>query len=232
MLIAHRGIHNNLDIPENSIKAFNKAMNENIAIELDIQLTKDNKLVVFHDYNLKRMTNNNSLIEDLTLKEIKELKLLDTNEQIPTLEEVLKLINGKILIDIEIKNTKRINNIVNILINNLNSYKGEIIIKSFNPKIIKKLKKITDNYKYGLLIKEKYPKKLQTLIMKSNLILLYCRPNFLAISKNLSKTKRFKKLKNKYPIYIWTIKNTNEIDIYKDYGEHYICNNLPYKKSL
>ena len=45
-------------------------------------------------------------------------------------------------------------------------------------------------------------------------------------------TKAFKKLKNKYPIYIWTIKNTNEIDIYKDYGEHYICNNLPYKKSL
>lgn len=232
MLIAHRGIHNNLDIPENSIKAFNKAINENIAIELDIQLTKDNELIVFHDHNLKRMTNNNSLVEDLNLKEIKQLKLLDTNEHIPTLEEVLNLINGKVLIDIEIKNTKRINNIVNILINNLNSYKGEIIIKSFNPKIIKKLKKITYNYKYGLLIKEKYPKKLQTLIMKSNLILLYCRPNFLAISKNLSKTKRFKKLKNKYQIYIWTIKNTNEIDIYKDYGEHYICNNLPYKKSL
>ena len=73
-----------------------------------------------------------------------------------------------------------------------------------------------------------YPKKIQTLIMRSNLILLYCRPDFLAISKGLAKTRRFKKLRKKYPIYIWTINGINEIKRYKNYGDHYICNNLPY----
>ena len=56
VLIAHRGIYNNLNIPENSIKSFKKAVNNGIPIELDIHLTKDNKLVVFHDDNIIRMT--------------------------------------------------------------------------------------------------------------------------------------------------------------------------------
>lgn len=232
MLVAHRGIHNNIDIPENSILAFKKSLKENIAIELDIHLTSDNELVVFHDDNLKRMTNNNSLIEKLTLKEIKKLKLLNTEESIPTLKEVLELVDGKVLIDIEVKDTNRIKDIVFKLIEILDSYKDSILIKSFNPKIIRKLRKLNSSYTYGLLLKKKYSNKFHTFIMNSNLVLLYSRPNFLAISKELAKTKRFKKLRKKYPIYIWTIKSLDEVDKYKKYGEHYICNNLPYKKSL
>jgi len=53
LLFAHRGVHNNVDIPENSIKAFKYAIENNLNIELDVQLTKDNTLVVFHDENLK-----------------------------------------------------------------------------------------------------------------------------------------------------------------------------------
>ena len=56
-IIAHRGIHNNLDIPENSIKSFKEAIKQKLPIEFDVQLTKDNKIIIFHDYNLKRMTN-------------------------------------------------------------------------------------------------------------------------------------------------------------------------------
>lgn len=228
MLVAHRGIHNNIDIPENSISSFKEALKLNIAIELDVQLTKDNELVVFHDDSLKRMTGINNSVEDLSLQQIKKLNLLETTEKIPTLNEVLDLIDGKVLIDIEIKNTKRIKEITKKLISTLNTYNGEFIIKSFNPTIIMRLRKLNNTYTYGLLMMKKYPKKLQTLIMKSNLVLLYCRPNFLAISKSLAKTRRFKKLRKKYPIYIWTIKSSTEIDKYKDYGEHYICNNLPY----
>lgn len=228
MLVAHRGIHNNLDIPENSILAFKRCLELKTAIELDIQLTSDNELVVFHDDNLKRMTGIDAIVEDLSLDEIKNLRLLDTKEKIPRLEEILTLVNGRVLIDIEVKNTKRIKTVCNRLINILNSYNGDIIIKSFNPKIIRYLRKLNNTYTYGLLIMKIYPKKIHTLIIKSNLILLYCRPDFLAISKELAKTKRFKKLRKKYPIYIWTIKNVNEIQKYKNYGEHYICNNLPY----
>ena len=55
-IIAHRGIHDNEKIPENSLKAFKLTMDKNIPIELDIHLTKDNEFIVFHDDNLKRMT--------------------------------------------------------------------------------------------------------------------------------------------------------------------------------
>ena len=228
MLVAHRGIHNNIDIPENSLLAFKKALELNTAIELDIRLTKDNELVVFHDNNLKRMTGINSCIEDLSLHEIKKIKLNNTDEDIPTLKEVFTLIQGKVLIDIEIKNTVRINEVAEKLIELLHSYDGDVMIKSFNPKIIRKLRKINSSYKYGLLIADKYDTRFQSIIMKSNLILYYCKPNFLAISKKLSKTKRFINLRKKYPIYIWTIKSIDEINIYKEYGDHYICNNLPY----
>ena len=232
MLISHRGIHNNIDIPENSLLAFKRALEENLPIELDVHLSKDLKLVVFHDDNLERMTSVNKHIEDLTLKELRELRLLTTNELIPTFEEVLSLVDGKVLLDIEVKNTKKIKEVSELLIRCLQNYKGEVIIKSFNPIIIRKLRQINNSYNYGLLMTHKYNSKLHDLIMKSNLILKYSKPDFLAVSKKLIKTKRIKKLRKKYPIYIWTIKYDYEIEKYKNYCDSYICNNLPFQKQI
>ena len=97
--IAHRGVHNNIDVPENSLLAFKKAKDLNLPIELDIQITKDNQIIVFHDYNLKRMTNIDKNIKDCTYQELTTIKLLKTKEKIPLLKEVLKLINGKVLLE-------------------------------------------------------------------------------------------------------------------------------------
>ena len=63
-VIAHRGIHDNKEIPENSLKAFKLSIENNLTIELDIQLTKDNHLIVFHDANLKRMTGIDKQLSD------------------------------------------------------------------------------------------------------------------------------------------------------------------------
>ena len=67
--ICHRGLHNSND-SENGIKAFKNALNAKMAIELDVHLTKDNELVVFHDSSTLRMTSKEGIIEDLTLEEI------------------------------------------------------------------------------------------------------------------------------------------------------------------
>ena len=69
--IAHRGMFDNIKIPENSIASFKKALKYNYSIELDVQLTKDNILVVFHDENLKRMTNLDKLVCETNYEEIK-----------------------------------------------------------------------------------------------------------------------------------------------------------------
>lgn len=100
--IAHRGLHNE-EFTENGIKAFQNAIDHGVAFEFDIHLTKDNELVVCHDENLIRTTGKDGIIEDLTLKEIKEnYHLLDGGE-IPTLQEVLDLNKEKVPMVIEMK---------------------------------------------------------------------------------------------------------------------------------
>ena len=76
LLISHRGIFDNETIPENSLAAFRKAKNLNIPIELDVQLTKDQEVIVFHDINLKRMCGIDKYIEDVTYQELQQLTLL------------------------------------------------------------------------------------------------------------------------------------------------------------
>ena len=100
--IAHRGLHNE-SFTENGLKAFENAINHGVAFEFDIHLTKDNELVICHDENLVRTTGKEGVIEDLTLKEIKQnYRLLDGGE-IPTLQEVIDLNHGRVPMVIELK---------------------------------------------------------------------------------------------------------------------------------
>ena len=215
LIIAHRGIHNNIDIPENSILAFKQALKKNIPIELDVQLTKDNVLIVFHDENLKRMTNKDILVKDITYNKLKELNLLNTKEKIPTFNEVIKLVNGKVLLDIEIKDTKLINTISEKVMEELNDYNYPFVIKSFNPKIVRYFYKHYPNIKRGLLIKDNYYNA-----PLGKITLFYCKPNFLAISKKIIKKYKTKK----YDLLVWTIKNKDEMNNFKDITNNYICN--------
>ena len=101
-LIAHRGLHND-KYPENSLGAFKRAIRKNYIIEFDVHLLKDGTAVVFHDDNLYRMCGKRKKIKDFTYDELKKIKLLDTNYTIPTLDSVLKLIEGKVPIIVELK---------------------------------------------------------------------------------------------------------------------------------
>ena len=86
---AHRGLHDKkIGIPENSMAAFREAIRANKGIELDVHLTKDKKIAVFHDDSLKRMCKVSGTIEEKTWEELKKLRLLETAEPIPLLEDV------------------------------------------------------------------------------------------------------------------------------------------------
>ena len=100
--VAHRGLWNE-KVSENSLEAFRLAIKNNVAIELDIHLTKDNDLVVIHDEKLERLTGKEGIVEDLTTKELQEnYKLLD-GQTIPRFEEVLELVNEQVPILVELK---------------------------------------------------------------------------------------------------------------------------------
>ena len=127
--IAHRGLFNSNDI-ENGKQAFNNAITNNIAMEFDVHLTKDNNLVVIHDTSLKRVTNKDGIVEELTLKEIKENYKLLNGEEIMTFDELLKLVDERVGIVVELKSykrnslmlAKRVNESLKAIKNKKNSY--------------------------------------------------------------------------------------------------------------
>ena len=225
-IIAHRGAFNNSDVPENSLKAFQKAMDLGYAIELDVQLTKDNVLIVFHDDNLERMTGLNQLVSNTFYSEIKELFLLDTKEKIPTFQEVLNLILEKVFLDIEIKPTKKKKEVCDLLLNELKDY-HHYSLKSFQPAIVKYLKKQNLSVEVGYLIDYHYSNVFYQTILPSKYLIHYLKPDFLSIHKKLLLNKKFQKILHNYPYSIWTIK---EKDL-KDYFQcTLICNDLLTKK--
>lgn len=102
--IAHRGLHDlSPNTPENSLSAFSAAIAHGLAIETDIHITADGEVVVFHDDTLTRMCGDNRRVEDLTLQELCEMCLADTNEHIPSLQEALALVAGRVPLLIEFK---------------------------------------------------------------------------------------------------------------------------------
>ena len=214
-LIAHRGVHNK-KIKENTIEAFKKAIDNNYIIELDVHLTKDNHLIVFHDNDLKRLGNIDKNIKDCTLKEIKEVKEI----KIPTLEEVLNLVNNKVPLLIEIKMDNPL--IVDPLIELLDTYKGRFALMSFSTDIIKEIDKKRKNYIKGLLIGntgKNIIDKLKNIckIKKMNL-------DFLSVSINVANGRFIKHFK--LPIIIWTITNKEDYEIYKNKAYNLTCENI------
>ena len=220
IFIAHRGIYNNLNIPENSMKSFKRAINSNVSIELDIHLTKDNKLVVFHDDNLIRMTGTYKKIRKCMYDELKQFNLLSTEEKIPLLSDVLKLVDGKVLIDIEIKDDKRISKTCKELIKLLDNYNGFILIQSFHPKYINYLKKVRPKYICGLLITN--AKGFCYNIMDSKIILDILKPDFIAYNKNIISCRKVQKLREKMCVISWTIKSREELENIKKYSDSII----------
>ena len=131
---AHRGYHDKPVIPENSLPAFRRAIERGFGAELDVHLLKDGTLAVFHDSNLRRCANVEGEIEDLTLDELKQLRLEGTDEQIPTFDEVLALFEHATPLIIELK-TARGNHkaLAKAVCERLDSYQGEFCIESFDP---------------------------------------------------------------------------------------------------
>lgn len=149
---AHRGLHdNNSDAPENSMKAFKKAVDAGYGIELDVQLTKDKIPVIFHDDNLLRVCGEKGAIGDYTWKELKQFRLFDTEETIPKFEEVLQLVDGQVPLIIEIKCNYLSLEICRLTYEKIKSYNGIYCVESFHPLAIRWFKKHAPNIMRGQL---------------------------------------------------------------------------------
>lgn len=131
--IAHRGFHQHPTIPENSLIAFKEAMKRGYAIELDVRLSQDGEVVVFHDRTLTRLTGQEGNVDETSLETLKSFKLFGTQETIPTLKEVLALVNGVVPLLVEIKTDGDIKVVAKKVAEVLDDYTGEFAIQSFHP---------------------------------------------------------------------------------------------------
>ena len=150
-VIAHRGASG--DFPENTLLAFNQAITQQAdGIEFDVQYHHSGHFVVFHDNYLERQTNGKGTINHYSLTNLQQLDA-GQKQFIPTLEQALATINGRCIVNIEIKSstddesclqemTQKLMTILTIAINQHNFISSQLIVSSFNHLLLAKIKKL------------------------------------------------------------------------------------------
>lgn len=139
---AHRGLHNKENgVPENSETAFSLAALCGFGMEFDLQLTQDNYVVVHHDHTILRTCGEDKLISDLTLGELHQYRLFGTQEKVPLFSDVLKLVDGRTPLIIELKGYNDPELLCSRVMEELMGYKGLYCVESFDPRIVRWFRK-------------------------------------------------------------------------------------------
>lgn len=217
---AHRGLHDPKEgVPENSMAAFRRAVEGGYGIELDVQLSKDDIPVIFHDATLTRMCGVDKQVNELTLAQLKELRLAGTGEQIPTFREFLELVDGRVPLIVEIKMEKRNDRIPEEVNRLLSDYKGVYCIESFHPAALIWYRKHRPDVFRGQLCtnfnKENQNRSLPLFLLGKMLTNIAARPDFIAYNwlyrSDLSR-KICCRLYHALPV-AWTVRSQEELDI-------------------
>ena len=237
-MFAHRGYHDIAHrIPENSMTAFHAAIQHGYGIELDLHLTRDGQLIVFHDDTLERLCGRPGRVEDLTYDELKSLCLLGTDERIPLFSEVLAAVNGRVPLLIELKIPTFSLKICEETYRILKSYSGHYMIQSFNTMGLRWFRLHAPHILRGQLAEHLTARECrEAWLLKFLVQNLFCnflgRPDF--ISYRLSDLPHLSVLLLKYifrvPIAVWTLTTNEElkkgmsgyhIQIFEKHGENY-----------
>ncbi|MFC3629026.1 glycerophosphodiester phosphodiesterase family protein [Paracoccus angustae] len=138
--IAHRGLHGP-GVPENSLAAARAAIDAGYGIELDIQPARDGRPMVFHDYDLARLTGVQGVVTDLDPDALAVQRLLGTDQTVPTLRQFLDLVAGRVPLLIEIKDQDMslgpdIGLLHKAVADALQGYGGPVAVMSFNPHVV------------------------------------------------------------------------------------------------
>jgi glycerophosphoryl diester phosphodiesterase len=231
MVVAHRGFSG--AAPENTLAAFGKAIEiGSDMIELDVHFSKDGKIVVIHDETLERTTNGRGKVADHTLTDLKKLDAGSSfggqfaGERIPTLEEVLALAKGRVLVNIEIKNpTHGLYPITELAYRSLQAVKkagmlDRVIFSSFNPASLEHIQKKEPRAWVGLLFHRPWNSILEMTGGKEYKVL-----NLRNIY--LNKEKIFQVHKEGIKINVYTVNSEGELEQFVRWGVDGIITNHP-----
>ncbi len=225
---AHRGLHG-AGVPENSLTAFARAAERGYGMEFDVQLSQEGIPVVFHDSSLGRVCHIEGVVEEMTLEELR-VPLEKTEEILPTFREVLDTVRGRVPLLIELKMTKRKEQLVEAVLDELKSYSGLYLIESFDPMILRVLRKKAPDVLIGQLSGGlcRENKSLSRFLADRLLWNVYSRPDFIAYYHPYGR--RFLTLYAKIfrvPIFSFTIKNQRDYHRKGWYSRHIFEGFLP-----
>lgn len=135
---AHRGLHRQENgVPENSLLAFRLAADCGFGMELDLQLTKDHRVVVHHDATLARSCGAQVVISRASYEELRQYPLFNTQERIPLLSQVLEQVQGKVPLILELKSYGNAEKLCVLAMKELEGYRGLYCVESFDPRVVK-----------------------------------------------------------------------------------------------
>lgn len=215
VMYAHRGLHNG-ERAENSMSAFRAAVEGGYGIELDVRLSRDGRLVVFHDDTLDRVCGREGKVIDFTADELAAFSLNGTADGIPLFTDVLKLIDGRVPLLVEIKEDPGNSKVSERTCEILRDYEGEYIIESFNPLSLRTVKGIMPHIPRGILSHryysyEQYRKPLY-FILQSLLLNFLCRPAFIAYDHRHASAFGLRLIRRLFrtPTLAWTVRSAEE----------------------
>lgn len=221
---AHRGLHDS-ERAENSMSAFAAAKEHGYGIELDVRLSKDGELVVFHDETLTRVVGKEGKVIDFTAEELSKMSLSGTADGIPTFRRVLELIDGAVPLIIEIKMGTGESGVAEKLMEVIDGYRGEYVVESFNPLALKAVRKMRPDILRGILAHEymkdeKYQGKLIYRLGQNLELNFLCRPHFIAYSHSDYSVPKMRFVHRVFgtPLIAWTVRSQQEENAAREHG--------------
>lgn len=223
---AHRGLHDQPRIPENSMWAFRRALEQGYGAELDVHLLKDGTLAVMHDSSLLRTAGADVMIESLTREELSQYRLTGTDEHIPLFDEVLALFEGKqpLIIELKCANGNHFA-LAKAVCERLDSYRGQFCIESFDPFAIKDVKTLRPAFLRGQLSMD-FEKdqaglpRYQRFLLTNLLLNFLTKPDFIAYKfsdrHNLSR-RLCCRIWRAQPVF-WTLRSKQELSLCESGG--------------
>ena len=217
---AHRGLWGK-SVAENSLSAFRLAVEKGYGIELDVQLSKDGEVVVFHDVSLARVTGCNASVYEKDLAFLKTLRLSDTEDCVPTLREVLALVDGKVPLLVEIKSEYKWKEVCERTAALLDGYEGAYLVESFHPLCVAWFRKNRPDVLCGQLSTRLWKENKRTLsygVVQNLLLNFYARPDFVAydVKHRHYFALLLCRLWKPYTL-AWTVKSGEELSAAKDF---------------
>jgi glycerophosphoryl diester phosphodiesterase len=202
---AHRGLHFGSEAPENSLAAFERAIELGAGIECDVRLSGDRSAVVFHDSDLTRMCDVSLKVEQTPAALLEGQRLSGSNQQIPALSRVLEVVGGRVPLLLELK-TDRGNaaRLCRAVFFDLSRRSGPIGIMSFDPKVGGWLRRNAPLIARGLVIAKDTPRHRRWLAV------LIAAPQFLAVNRECLNAPWVARIRRRMPVYAWTIRTSAE----------------------